>query len=59
MHTSPSVSPDVVQEWEGLADEIRRHSAAYYQGSPTISDAEYDALFRRLTETQDILREII
>ena len=58
MHTSPSVSPDVVQEWEGLADEIRRHSAAYYQGSPTISDAEYDALFRRLQDLEALHPEL-
>lgn len=37
------------QEWESLATQVRRHAELYYrQDAPVISDAEYDALFRRL-----------
>jgi DNA ligase (NAD+) len=39
----------VKQEWQALADEIRRHDALYYQNdAPEISDAEYDVLRRKL-----------
>lgn len=44
--------PDVRRAWEELADEIRDHSSKYYTGQPVISDAEYDALFRRLQEME-------
>ncbi|NLE70984.1 MAG: NAD-dependent DNA ligase LigA [Actinomycetales bacterium] len=37
------------QRWTALAEEIRDHQFAYYvRDAPTISDAEYDALMRRL-----------
>lgn len=37
------------QRWTALADEIREHQFAYYvRDAPTVSDAEYDALMRRL-----------
>ncbi len=39
---------DAALELEALAAEIARHDKAYYQdAAPLISDAEYDALFRR------------
>lgn len=39
---------DAALELEALAAEIARHDKAYYQDTePLISDAEYDALFRR------------
>lgn len=31
-----------------LADEIREHQRQYYQGTPTVSDQEFDELLRRL-----------
>ena len=35
--------------WTELAEEIREHQHAYYvRDAPTVSDAEYDALLRRL-----------
>ena len=40
---------DARREWTQLAEEIRAHQFAYYvRDAPTISDAEYDALVRRL-----------
>ena len=37
------------REHAALAGEIKRHSEAYYgRDNPTITDAEYDALFQRL-----------
>ena len=40
--------------WTGLADEIREHQFAYYvRDAPTVSDAEYDVLLRRLAALED------
>jgi len=37
-----------------LAEDIRAHNAAYYQeDAPTVSDAEYDALFAQLVALED------
>ncbi|MBO6781729.1 MAG: NAD-dependent DNA ligase LigA [Alphaproteobacteria bacterium] len=37
-----------------IADEIRLHNEAYYQDdAPTVSDAEYDALFARLLALEE------
>ena len=42
------------RRWSDLADEIREHQHAYYfQDAPTVSDAEYDALMRRLQALED------
>ncbi|MFD1331557.1 NAD-dependent DNA ligase LigA [Methylopila musalis] len=41
--------PDAAAEHARLADEIRAHDRRYYQDdAPTVTDAEYDALRRRL-----------
>jgi DNA ligase (NAD+) len=40
---------EAAEEHAALADEIRRHDRLYYrENAPEISDAEYDALMRRL-----------
>jgi len=40
---------DARAEWNKLAAEVRHHATLYYQhDAPIISDAEYDAMFRRL-----------
>ena len=45
---------EVYVEWQKLADEIRHHVKLYYQqDAPVISDAEYDALFRRLEDLEE------
>ncbi|WP_246169186.1 NAD-dependent DNA ligase LigA [Actinotalea subterranea] len=40
--------------WTEVAEAIRSHQFAYYvRDAPTVSDAEYDALLRRLTALED------
>ncbi|MEI2764779.1 MAG: NAD-dependent DNA ligase LigA [Dermatophilaceae bacterium] len=40
-------------EWTELAETVRSHQFAYHvQDAPTISDGEYDALVRRLSELE-------
>src|SRR5690349_517181 len=44
---------DPAREIEKLRDELRRHEHLYYVlDQPEISDAEYDALMRRLQELE-------
>ena len=44
--------------WTALADEIRGHQFAYYvRDAPTVSDAEYDLLLRRLMALEDAYAE--
>ncbi len=49
-----TLSPaDAGAEHARLADEIRAHNVSYHQqDAPVVSDAEYDALFRRLLELE-------
>jgi DNA ligase (NAD+) len=43
---------DVVELVQRLRTEIRAHNEAYYFGTPTISDAEWDAMFRQLQDLE-------
>ena len=50
-------TPDVPDEgvrrqWDDLARQVREHRFAYYLGRPTISDADFDALFRELEQLE-------
>ena len=46
------------RRWADLAEEIREHQFAYYvRDAPTVSDAEYDALMRRLEALEDAYEE--
>jgi DNA ligase (NAD+) len=50
----PAASPAVVREIERLRRQIDAHNRRYYlEDAPTVSDAEYDALFRRLVELEE------
>ncbi|CAM3270091.1 NAD-dependent DNA ligase LigA [Mycobacterium intermedium] len=41
--------PDVLREWQELAEEVREHQFRYYvRDAPIITDAEFDKLLRRL-----------
>jgi len=44
----------VAREVERLRHEIAEHNVRYYvHDAPTISDADYDQLFRRLVELEE------
>lgn len=46
-------SEDAAQRMRQLEDELRRHNEAYYtRNQPSISDADYDALFRELEKLE-------
>ncbi|GAB2997584.1 NAD-dependent DNA ligase LigA [Mycobacterium bourgelatii] len=41
--------PDVLREWQELAEEVREHQFRYYvRDAPIITDAEFDQMLRRL-----------
>jgi len=49
-------APDAAlrRQWQELADQVREHQFRYYvRDAPIISDAEFDALMRRLQELED------
>jgi DNA ligase (NAD+) len=42
-------SPDVLRQWQDLAQEVREHQFRYYvRDAPIVTDAEFDKLLRRL-----------
>ncbi len=50
---SPATEDDR-RAWAALADEVRAHQFAYYvRDAPTVPDATFDALLRRLQEMED------
>lgn len=52
-------SPDVVKRAAELRQKLEHHNYLYYVlDAPEISDAEYDALFRELTELEDTNPEL-
>jgi DNA ligase (NAD+) len=49
----PAPSPAIVREVEKLRHELEEHNVRYYVlDQPSVSDAEYDRLFRRLIELE-------
>ncbi|WP_043447283.1 NAD-dependent DNA ligase LigA [Arthrobacter sp. L77] len=53
-------SEELREEYAQLAEDVRAHRTAYYQdAAPTISDAEFDALFRRLEELEALHPELV
>ncbi|MDQ0679393.1 DNA ligase (NAD+) [Arthrobacter pascens] len=60
--TDPAVIPSesVREEYENLADLVRKYRFAYYQeDEPLVSDAEFDSLFRRLEEIEALHPELV
>ncbi|WP_406831596.1 NAD-dependent DNA ligase LigA [Pedococcus sp. KACC 23699] len=56
---SSSVPDQVRHEWTDLAEQASAAQFAYHvRDAPTISDGEYDALIRRLTEIEDAHPEL-
>jgi DNA ligase (NAD+) len=53
-------SESVREEYENLADLVRKYRFAYYQeDAPLVSDAEFDNLFRRLEEIEALHPELV
>src|ERR1035438_1001411 len=51
--------PDPAVEVESLRKELRRHEHLYYVlDQPEITDAEYDALMRKLRDLEDRVAEL-
>jgi DNA ligase (NAD+) len=49
-----ALDADLRREWRELADEVREHQFRYYvRDAPIITDAEFDALLRRLQGLED------
>lgn len=58
----PEVIPSesVREEYENLADLVRKYRFAYYQeDAPLVTDAEFDELFRRLEEIEALHPELV
>lgn len=54
-----ATDPDVRRQWQELADEVRGHQFRYYvRDSPVITDAEFDALLRRLQALEEAHPEL-
>lgn len=50
----------VREEYDNLADLVRKYRYAYYQeDAPTVSDAEFDSLYRRLEELEALHPELV
>ena len=59
MSTSDVDDADLRRQWQELADEVREHQFRYYvRDSPTISDADFDAMLRRLQALEDTYPEL-
>lgn len=51
--TGTAASAEVRQQWDDLAQQVRRHRDLYYNAQPVISDAEFDELFQALQELEE------
>jgi len=60
-HEPEAVPTEAIrEEYENLADLVRKYRFAYYQeDAPLVSDAEFDALFRRLEEIEALHPELV
>jgi DNA ligase (NAD+) len=48
------LGPEARRQWRELADEVREHQFRYYvRDAPTISDADFDELLRRLAALEE------
>ena len=56
---SATLTPDTRQKWHELVDAINIARTAYYQhDAPSISDSEYDSLFRELEALEERYPEL-
>lgn len=44
---------DLRRQWNELAEEVRNHREAYYNGEPSIPDADFDKLFQSLLKLEE------
>ena len=55
-----SLTPEIRDEYAQLIDDVRDARRAYYtDDAPTISDAAYDTLYRRLEEVEALYPELV
>ena len=51
---------DLREEYQALAEQVRRYRFAYYnEDAPLVSDAEFDQLYRRLEEIEALHPELV
>ncbi|MDU0478457.1 NAD-dependent DNA ligase LigA [Staphylococcus chromogenes] len=43
---------DLRRQWDKLAEEVRYHRDLYYNGTPSIPDADFDKLFQELVDLE-------
>ncbi|HCL70457.1 MAG TPA: hypothetical protein DIC65_05410, partial [Actinobacteria bacterium] len=56
---SASPSPDTRKKWHELVDAINNARTVYYQhDAPSISDSEYDSVFRELEALEERYPEL-
>ena len=55
MNSSASATADSALRaaWEDLAAKVRYHRQRYYNATPEITDAEFDALYRKLQNLEE------
>jgi DNA ligase (NAD+) len=52
-------SPEVLRQWQELAEEVREHQFRYYvRDAPIITDTEFDRLLRQLEALEDAHPEL-
>ncbi|MBP3044011.1 NAD-dependent DNA ligase LigA [Arthrobacter jiangjiafuii] len=60
LSTETPPSGDLREEYQSLADQVRKYRFAYYnEDAPLVSDAEFDELYRRLEELEALHPELV
>ena len=60
MSTDTPPADALREEYQSLADQVRRYRFAYYNDdAPLVSDAEFDGLYRRLEELEALHPELV
>ncbi|MEB3905470.1 NAD-dependent DNA ligase LigA [Mycobacterium ulcerans] len=53
------MTPEVLRQWQELAEQVREHQFRYYvRDAPVITDAEFDELLRRLEALEEQYPEL-
>ncbi|WP_331461790.1 MULTISPECIES: NAD-dependent DNA ligase LigA [unclassified Arthrobacter] len=60
LSTETPPSGDLREEYQSIADQVRKYRFAYYNDdAPLVSDAEFDELYRRLEELEALHPELV